>query len=489
MSEGEHESQDGDQERDEEMLTTARHEGNTTRDASRSTSPGPWENDEADEYEVTLPPVPSVPTHPSLLYTLIGVVTLAGALYVAYYNIVSIWIFLPVMLTLAVIFGQRDQAHQQRLAEKFVPERINELETFIPDPAARAEHAQNEFKAVTDLSPTYQPLGGFAFLTVLAIAYFMALNVSDSLGWMWNIAANITTVVAALATFLLTGALMGSTFTIPVNEEFDYRSEADAGLVDQRLGISDQNDIEIITKAADLQMLLRRIDSYTLESALLSALSFSSFLSIILADSKDYIAEIQKLFGDGMACAALPDWSQALSTAVPQVCYLNLFSIAYIQENLVGLICLSLLICAAMFLGVLVARLRFNEGLRDAEVAIQTAERLNEKEEEAIKAGRERRAKRYAVAIRDYTRDADKLERELNPTVFVMRVSRDLGVLFFIVPLILCGFFFSPFVAGGLLVAFAVSLLFGQADRLRRKFKSKNIFDAARKKLHGSRAS
>ncbi|MEL7542886.1 MAG: hypothetical protein AAGJ70_03845 [Pseudomonadota bacterium] len=477
---------------DQDPGLNAEPEGQTVTGgvAGQSAQPaeGPWGAQEADEDEITLPPIPNVPTHPSLLYTLIGVVTLAAALYVAYYNLVSIWIFLPVTLTLAVIFGQRDQAHQQRLADKFIPERVEELAPFIVDPAVRAEHAQNEFKAVTDLSPTYQPLGVFAFLTVLAVAYFMALNVSDSVGWMWSFAANITTVIAALVTLLLTAALMGNTFTIPVNNDFDYRSEADS-LLDQRLGRSDQNDIEIITKAADLKMLLRRIDSYTLESALLSALSFSSFLSIILADGKDYITEIKKLFGDSMACATLPDWSDTLSFAPPQVCYLDLFSVAYIQENLIGLICLSLLICAAMFLGVLVARLRFNEGLRDAEVAIQTAERLNEKEEEAIKSGREQRAKRYAVAIRDYTRDAEKLERELNPTVFVMRVSRDLGVLFFIVPLILCGFFFSPFVALGLLVAFAVSLLFGQADRLRRKFKSKNIFDAARKKLHGSRAS
>ncbi|MEL6422943.1 MAG: hypothetical protein AAFQ42_10910 [Pseudomonadota bacterium] len=447
------------------------------------TSAGPWGSESG---ELAVPKPPHVRTRPSLPYIFLGLLVLGGALYVSYFASLPDYLIAASLLLASWFFGVRDRANRQHLEQLFVPKRMEELEQFIEDAAERETHARDEFREAANIAPAYGLVMAVAIAISIAIGWFTFGNVSGALSWMWDASRIGLSFVSAVILAFLALSIAGNGLMIPVNRSFDYHHEALAVRETDGLSPSDNNDIDIIQKAADLQALFRRVETYTLESALLSALSFSSFLSIVLSE-RDYIDELRGLFSGEATCASLDGGMAGIAMPIEKICFPDLTSLAAVETNLVPLIFLSLLICAAMFLGVLVARLRFNEGLRDAEIAVAAAERLNEKEEAALEKDDQSKANKYALAIRDYMESATRLERELNPTLFVMFCSRNLGILFFIVPLVLCGFFFSPGVAAALFVAFGVSLLFGRLDDWRRKMKSKVIFGDTFRRLSGDR--
>src|SRR5262249_20129365 len=146
---------------------------------------------------------------------------------------------------------------------------------------------------------------------------------------------------------------------------------------EKKLAERDPNDIIIIGQLASLNSQNRRVESYTLESALLSALSFSSFLAIIVSDpqAKDALASVFSPTVTAYVLPRIPFIEGVGSVSLPAP--------NYISDNKIGLICLALLLCATTFLAVLVARLQFYDRYRDAETVLKAAETFEKKEEDA----------------------------------------------------------------------------------------------------------
>jgi hypothetical protein len=227
----------------------------------------------------------------------------------------------------------------------------------------------------------------------------------------------------------------------------------------------DRNDLLIIEQMSRLESLHKRIDAYSIESALLSALSFSAFITVTLA-GRTTIADIHELFPMQFEWRPMPALLASL-TALDMRTY-PVLPADYLSRHLVGLICLCLLMCASTFLGVLVARLHFNDGYREADCRLKTAQCLDDKEDAAFEDGDTDRADSFSRRIDALLQEAEQLHAGLRLTVMHMRWSRHAGLLFFVAALALCGLFFSELVAGLIVVLFVGALLVGYYDHLQR---------------------
>jgi hypothetical protein len=148
----------------------------------------------------------------------------------------------------------------------------------------------------------------------------------------------------------------------------------------------------------------------------------------------------------------------------------------YVSAHLVPLISLSLLLCATAFLGVLIGRLRFNDGYRDAESLLKVADAINQKEEHALQAEDWVKASTYLAFIDTLIKRAENLETGLSMTVTHMRLCRNAGIGFFVGTLILCGFFFDDIVAALIAFLFLLTLIIGYFDRFTRRFMRRQVY-------------
>jgi hypothetical protein len=331
-----------------------------------------------------------------------------------------------------------------------------------------------EYKSNIDEQPAIATVAVPTFFLTLPVIYYVFLDVDIYLReWSLLLRWPAATIMASFA-WLIFFFLWFLSNLSPARTRIDYVSlrSAEEGVTD--LEVEDQNDIHIICQIANLDSLHRKIETYTLESALLSALSFSSFLSIALSE-RNYDKELRTLFPPPFETRASP-WP----FSVPGVGTIDQFSVpsaTYLNTHIVALIAIALLLCATTFLGVLVARLRFNDGYRDADSALKAADRLNERENSAYELGLTDKAGIYATVIDNMLQKAEELERGLSITVMQMRWSRNAGIFFFIVALILCGLFFNGWVAALVASVFVVAVLFGSIDRLTRSELRRRIFD------------
>ena len=411
---------------------------------------------------------PNVYTRPSLLHLVFGNALLLGLLYAFYIDTVPNWLIVIAGLLLFFLGAYIDGERVERFKKKYYDMRGPEVAEHFPDETARREFCVTELRQRADLSPSYSLIALPLLPLALSSVYFVFVDVNMFLrDWFWLLRWAVAA-LAALPTLIVFFCVWAEANLVLGWGRIDGENRGEDNIAPDEV-----NDVQIIRQLASLTNLQRRIEAYQNEGALLSALSFASFLAIV--------TQAQGMPGR-LADLALPRWE---SWHLPEAVDLPLLGkiealpslpIGYVQENLLPLICLSLLFCATTFLGVLVARLRFNEGFRDAESCVKTAERFNVLEDGAIARQDAAACRRYAQEIsRNLTR-ATRLEAGLALTITHMRLSRDSGIVFFIVTLVLCGLFFNSMIASFIALLFISAMALGYIDRVLRKLLRKDIF-------------
>lgn len=415
------------------------------------------------------PPAPSIPVRPSILHFVIGNLLLLTLLILYAFDMLPGRQVIFFAWVIGLVGTGTSVANESTLEHRYTTPRFTELRPFYHDDESALKQAREDFQAWSTKARTTVIAAFPGFLITLVFLYYFFIDANEYLGeWILPLriaGAFMLAVFGWFGVFLIWGF---ATFTPrPIHDYLALRREEEQA---SRLPAEDRNDIHIITQITNLESLHRRVDTYTLESALLSALSFSSFLSIVLAE-RDYLDDLEGLFMDPLSWEPLPTVLGISGVTYPYP------PTGYINDNMVGMISLALLLCAATFLGVLVARLRFNDGYRDADCLLRTAERLNDKEDKAIEANQVERLEIYSNAIENMLYRSQELQTALTITLLTMRISRNAGILFFSVALILCGLFFNDTIAVLITILFVGAFLLGYADRIVRNLLRKRVFN------------
>jgi hypothetical protein len=425
---------------------------------------GPASADGTNDDRVAVPPAPIVPTSVALPSLIAGNLMFVLLLIALARDLLPNWLVLVLGVAVTAIGASIEGRNSERLRNDFSDQRFAEIRPYFADEESARAQTGEDLKSSLDLQPMHGVIAIPAFLATFLVPVLIFVEVDQAqsdLFWLlrWVLALGLATVF-----WFVFGAIWAFANMTPAATHMDFASLRGETAEIQALGPEDQNDIHIIREMANLQSLHRRIDTYTLESALLSALSFSSFLSIAVSE-RDYDAQLGSLFSPEMVRFELENMTLPLVGTVDHFIHP---SAQYVDGHIVAWIALSLLLCATTFLGVLVARLRFNDGYRDAESALKAAERLNERQDLAIERDLPDKVAAYSQAIDELLKQAVELQAGLSYTVMHMRWSRDAGILFFVVTLVLCGLFFNGWVAGLIVAVFAVAVLFGSIDRQTR---------------------
>lgn len=420
-----------------------------------------------------LPPPPPISTRPSLPFVIFGNLALVAMILAYLTEVVPLGFLVAAVIIAffiaAYVVGSRDT----HLRQWYLSGRTAELRPLFDTEAEAAEQARLDLTQSLELNPTFPWIAIPMLLLCLAVAIALAIDANNSMAsliWVlrWPLA-----LICGFGGLLFIGGIWVAANTTPAPIEAVYTDLRTAELTSERLSAEDQNDIHIINEVASLESLHRRIETYTLESALLSALSFSSFVSIIASD-RPYKDSLKTILPPPIS------WEPLGPIPIPLIGDLKTFPvipIGYFIDHVVELIGLSLLLCATTFLGVLIARLRFNEGYRDAQSLLRAAERLNEKEDQAQAGGDSGRVAVYSRAINAMLQKAAEVQEGLRLTVMQMRVSRDAGILFFVVTLCLCGLLFNLPTAQLIALLFILVFVFGHVDRFARRLLLHRIFN------------
>ncbi|MEI9852648.1 MAG: hypothetical protein WDN24_19365 [Sphingomonas sp.] len=261
-----------------------------------------------------------------------------------------------------------------------------------------------------------------------------------------------------MTTLTLFWSILLYTWVTPGIPTLDYARLRESADALQGLNAEDYNDVELIGEISRLDSLQRRIESYTTESALLSGLSFSSFLAIYFADKQEYRDNVASLFPVQLIEYPVP-WTGNLPL-IDQLRSIWLPSAAFLEAHVVGVISLALLCSAISFLGVLVARLPFNDGYREADRQLKGARLLNDKENQAIARDERHRVHNLSLAISQLRGNANMLRRGMEPTIQFMVFSRRAGLASFTLALMLCGTFFNSEI-GAVILLVVLTVLAG----------------------------
>lgn len=417
------------------------------------------------------PPTPTFRQRPSIRHIVFGNLAFALLASVYMFDLLPAWLCVVAFLIaagVAITYTFDDEVKQW-----YIDGRAAEIEPFVASHDAAVAQASAEVKSTWKVPPS---INAVAFpmlgLCVLVGGTFF-LDLSTWLGdlhWLlrWPLA-----LIGTAVGFLVVILLWGGANLQPARMKTAYAEIRAAEGESSRLSHHDQNDILIINQVASLQSLHRRIETYTLESALLSALSFSSFIAILISEN-GYAEQLARVFFPEIGWQPLdPPFPIPGFGAIDGIPFVPF---DFLVDNVIGFIAFSLLACATSFLGVLVARLRFNDGYRDAESLMKAAERLNEKETAAIAADQPDKVEIYSSAIAGMLDKTIDLQRGLNFTVVHMRVSRDAGMLFFVITLCLCGLFFGRMIAAFIVALFFLTFLAGYFDHFARTLIRRRVF-------------
>ena len=152
--------------------------------------------------------------------------------------------------------------------------------------------------------------------------------------------------------------------------------EGQASDYDNEKNDVDRNDIRLINLEVAVNGFSQRIDTYTIESALLGALAFSCFLTILgvdpqlPADAKLLTFEIQELF------------TMLLKFDIAGIQKLFEGFKFYTVANILSVLAFEALVCALLYLMVIVKRINFYKHLDNVQENLQIAKTYNQKEEE-----------------------------------------------------------------------------------------------------------
>jgi len=215
------------------------------------------------------------------------------------------------------------------------------------------------------------------------------------------------------------------------------------------LDVVDYNDTQIASLESELKSINHKVDAYLMESVFLGGLAFSGFLTVAAANFLGRETEVFRMFIDHLAKFASTCSDEGLTawfTEIPKY---------FLRNDLYILIMLLCLLASVFFLLVLTLRLRLNSLSLNMDHLIRILNIFNAKEEElynaqydgSLSSASSKRLENIGKKIDHALADANKLLKELKPTVAIMSIYRNVAVFLFFLVLIVSGFYFMPMMA------------------------------------------
>jgi hypothetical protein len=227
----------------------------------------------------------------------------------------------------------------------------------------KKENISDDFKVEIENSPKSVLFGFLNFVLGLYISW----QLYSSYFSFWLL------LLLFIITFITYGFYVMFIYTLSYGK---IPKEGQASDYDKEKNEVDRNDIRLINLEVAVNGFSQRIDTYTIESALLGALAFSCFLTILgvdpqlPADAKLLTFEIKELF------------TMLLKFDIAGI--QNLFEgfKFYTVANILSVLAFEALVCALLYLMVIVKRIHFYNNLDNVQKNIQIAKSYNQKEEE-----------------------------------------------------------------------------------------------------------
>ncbi|WP_296599414.1 hypothetical protein [Phenylobacterium sp.] len=346
------------------------------------------------------------------------------------------WVFL---IGFAVRGSSVDEFHEKAYVDNLL------TRNAVQDTTENREAAQKEFKKYKDMS---NAAGGlmiclWIYLSICHLVIFIGKNkpgtfFDEALDWARFIGF-------MLVMFFWSASTAGAEKRQRnIGDLFDGQRE--------RLDLAEHetNDLEVGRLKISMQVMIRRVEAYTIESTLLSGLSLSVFVAICFSDTSaiDFNKWMESV---AQYCLAETKF------CVPAI------NLNDTKEHYMYVICFFMLLCSTFFMAVLVTRLRFGDGAKDIEEMLEALNLLNQIEN----ASQGDQRGRYTREITSILSRARVGLDSLRPTLDFMKLFRALGILSFVAASALCGLMFSPVVAAVVIFVFVLAFLFSFADQVR----------------------
>lgn len=265
-----------------------------------------------------------------------------------------------------------------------------------------------------------------------------AIQIYSSIGTAMWLRVILTILLTAIYTsYMLFIAAAADRVVLKSQDEPEHREPA-----------HDSNDRMIIHLETERASMQQRVDTYTLESTLFGALSFSAFVSIIssekatLKGAQLFADDIVRLFQAAIALSG--ESAVGIAREIAN------------ETTLLPAIAAQTLICSAFFLSVIICRLRFNDLLARTDYCIRVATQFNAKEEAVhaevmslpeIPPHVQNRLDVFHANINESVGLANQAMGGLKPVVTYMGFFRNLGVLVFLLILIASSLWISEVLA------------------------------------------
>jgi hypothetical protein len=362
-----------------------------------------------------------------------------------------------VFIALAVRSSDVDEQHHKLYVEEFFKhygyEETDENKAIADEQFNRRDSTPTSTIIVAILLWIYLGVAHFYIFRGHSRSYDSTMSTLKSL-WDW-VLLFIMIVASMFCSFSLVGAEKKYKSLAPF-----FRSDATSSGLE--LPEDENNDLEIGRLKISMQVTIRRVEAYTIESTLLSALAISAFVAICYGSSQTIDAS-GWLIHEQTECAT---WMANL--CVPSI------DLSDLSKHRTYLICVFMLACSTFFMAVLVTRLRFNDGAKDVEEIIGALDLLNEIENRVDR----EKAKSYTAEIASLLQRASDGMRSLRPTLAFMRIFRDLGITSFVAAAASCGLILGPEVSMGVMLVFLAAFTFSYADRIRHNTSFLRLVDA-----------
>lgn len=214
----------------------------------------------------------------------------------------------------------------------------------------------------------------------------------------------------------------------------------------------DSNTLEVIQYDIGLKTMLRRVDTYTLESTLLGALAFSAFVQI-LVDSARPIGDLAWITSFAVETRTAVVFDRVITfPMIP-----NLMEVS--KGHLGSAIAVFLLSATVSFLAVLAARIQFTDAFRNAENLHAMATKFNEKAESLAKESSER-AEAFNRQVDTLLLELEVAIKRVTPILDFMRIFRDWGLWLFLTATAICGLGYSIYAMAFIVFIFISSAIF-----------------------------
>lgn len=274
----------------------------------------------------------------------------------------------------------------------------------------------------TRLIPKRNPFIMLVFLMLIILGQVSAFSVLDILSV--ELRLEIMFIILLPMQIILANILIGVMTQVPIiNEETDGLTE------------DDKNDVSIHKFSSTLLHMKQKIDTYTIESALLGALSLSAYLAILqnnLVNAASFKQCLQLLQQLNVAFFNL-NFTKAYA----------LFGELFKNDILWHLIVLEGIIASVLYFLLIVARKKTHDQMKELELNLEISKAFNTKEEELINLNLDgnnnkvlKRKKEVSKITNDHIKNAYRLLPVLENSIKYMDLLRYVATSTFI--LLIC---------------------------------------------------